>query len=155
MTLWWPICPGHDYFCGDAQYKAYLERQEAIYNPQTVLHSVNTINMSSENIAPNRNTVNYSDAKIVTPSITFFQTEYARAVNLNGKVQEVIISYNTMSSLSIGSKLSGLDHKPEIQKTVTLPIKTLYYVNRKSFDVLHIKLKRHKAIPFLKPHEKN
>ena len=111
--------------------------------------------MSSENIGTNRNTVNNSDAKIVTPSVTFFQTEYAWTVNLNGKVQEVIISYDTMSSLSIGSTLSGLDHNPEIQKTVTLPIKTLYDVNKKSFNVLHIKLKRqNKSIYFFKPHVK-
>ena len=59
-----------------------------------------------------------------------------------------------MSSLSIGSKLEGLDHNPEIQKTVTLPVKTLYDTNTKSFDVYHIKLKAIRAFPSAQPFKK-
>ena len=54
--------------------------------------------MTNNIVAPNMDMVSNFDTKIVTPSITYFQTEYACAVALNGKIQEVIVSYDTITS---------------------------------------------------------
>ena len=134
---------------GIKQYKDFLDRHAATHIPQTVLNSVSTINTATS--VETTNTVSNFDTKIVTPGITYFQTEYARALDVNGHIKDVIISYDTMCSLSIGSKLVGLDHNPDDEKTITLPVKTLYDVTKKSFEVFHIKLKRFRNTPSISP----
>ena len=53
----------------------------------------------------------------------------------------VIVSYDSMSSLSIGSKLQGLNFNPQETATPLLPIKTLYNVTEKTYNVYHLKLR--------------
>ena len=82
-----------------------------------------------------------SDAILATPGIAFFQTEYASAKNQEGNLVTVVVSYDSMSSLSVGSKLEVLNHNPNQMTTPPLPIKTLYSVTEKSYEVYHLKLR--------------
>ena len=63
---------------------------------------------------------------VATPGVAFFLTKYIQAIDINGNNRTVIVSYDSMSSLSVGSRLEGLDHNPTTTKTPPLPIKTLY-----------------------------
>ena len=78
---------------------------------------------------------------LATPGAVYFQTEYTQAVNIEGNLVTVILSYDSMSSLSIWSKLQGLNFNPHETTTPPLPIKTLYNVTKEGYNVYHLKLK--------------
>ena len=73
------------------------------------------------------------------PGAAYFFTEYVQAYNVEGNPITIILSYDLMSSLSIGSKLQDLNFNHQKMKTASLPIKTLYNVTEKSYDIYHLK----------------
>ena len=72
---------------------------------------------------------------VVTPNPTYFLTEYVEVLDPNDDPHWVIVSYDGMTSFSLGSRLEGLNCNPKKISTESLAIKTLYSVTNQTYDV--------------------
>ena len=127
-AIWWPLCKVES-VCGVEQHEKWLEQKMACEVKAENLQQQDSSIVAIGPAQTNNNTgCTDSNAIIANPGAAFFQTEYASAISQEGNLVPVVISYDSMSSLSVGSKLEGLNHNPKQITTPPLPIKTLYSV---------------------------
>ena len=78
----------------------------------------------------------------VTPGAVFFLSEIVQAKNRDRQWIPVIVSYDTLSTLSLGSNLEDLNLNTEEMITTDLLIKTLYNTTKKVYEVCQMEFKQ-------------